>query len=239
MQSFESAKSKIISSALGKALGMTASTALAAVADKIAAVIDRSTTIQTATTSTANQNASCFRTSGTNIEVIPAKGLWNNWDWAKSCIRITAASLGITAAKIVKGNTIVGIAGTDAGYTAGYNSGVSAGQSNTINGLKYYFNSATSGGSQTVSCSVTVPSSKKGCIIIAFYRNTQLTAKGTTTVVVNGSTAGWTSDPDPDDINRMLIYVNKNAGSISSITVNGKRSNTSNSAFIDVVGVWF
>lgn len=41
MSSFEFAKSKIISSALGKALGMTASTTLATVVDKVANVVNR------------------------------------------------------------------------------------------------------------------------------------------------------------------------------------------------------
>ncbi len=37
-----------------------------------------------------------------------------------------ASAIGLTANKIVAGNTILGIAGTDKGYTAGYNAGVTA-----------------------------------------------------------------------------------------------------------------
>lgn len=49
---------------------------------------DRSNTIQTATTSTSDQSKSCYRINGSNVEVVPAKGYWGNWDWTKSCIRL-------------------------------------------------------------------------------------------------------------------------------------------------------
>ena len=44
--------------------------------------------IQTATTDAGNQSKSCYRLNGSNIEVVPAIGYWNVWDWDKSCIRI-------------------------------------------------------------------------------------------------------------------------------------------------------
>ena len=55
---------------------------------------NRSSTIQTATTSTSNTSASCYRINGSNIEVVPAIGYWGTWDWTKSCIKIpTTATL--------------------------------------------------------------------------------------------------------------------------------------------------
>lgn len=53
---------------------------------------NRSSTIQTATISTSNQSASCYRINGSNIEIIPAIGYWGSWDWAKSCIRVPTSS---------------------------------------------------------------------------------------------------------------------------------------------------
>ena len=44
--------------------------------------------IQTATTATNDQSKSCYRLNGSNIEVVPAIGYWNTWDWSRSCIKI-------------------------------------------------------------------------------------------------------------------------------------------------------
>ena len=46
---------------------------------------NRSSTIQTATTSTSNTSASCYRVNGSNVEIVPALGYWGTWDWSKSC----------------------------------------------------------------------------------------------------------------------------------------------------------
>lgn len=59
-----------------------------------------------------------FRLNGNNLEVIPGIGYWGSWSWTKSHLKIAgstlASTIGLTAAKIVKGNTILGIAGTAA-----------------------------------------------------------------------------------------------------------------------------
>ena len=60
---------------------------------------NRSSTIQTATTSTSNTSASCYRINGSNIEVVPAIGYWGTWDWTKSCIKIPTT----TAVKTLTG----------------------------------------------------------------------------------------------------------------------------------------
>ena len=62
------------------------------------AMANRSSTIQTATTSTSDQSKSCYRINGSNIEIIPAKGWWGSWDWTKSCIRVPIASVGSPSA---------------------------------------------------------------------------------------------------------------------------------------------
>ena len=51
-----------------------------------------SKSIQTATTSTADQSKSCYRISNGNIEVVPAIGYWGMWDWNQSCIRVPIQS---------------------------------------------------------------------------------------------------------------------------------------------------
>ena len=66
---------------------------------------NRSSTIQTATTSANNTSASCYRINGSNIEVVPAIGYWGTWDWSKSCIKIPVTS-------ITNGAGLKGTAGT-------------------------------------------------------------------------------------------------------------------------------
>ena len=51
-----------------------------------------SKSIQTATTSIADQSKSCYRISNGNIEVVPAIGYWGMWDWNQSCIRVPIQS---------------------------------------------------------------------------------------------------------------------------------------------------
>ena len=51
-------------------------------------MVNRSTTIQTATTSTSDSSKSCYRTGNGYIDVIPALGYWGSWDWNKSYIRV-------------------------------------------------------------------------------------------------------------------------------------------------------
>lgn len=77
---------------------------------------DQSNSIRTITTDTSNQTLGAFRMSGNNLQIVPGKGYWGNWSWDKSRLQINAANLasaiGLTAAKIMKGNTILGIAGS-------------------------------------------------------------------------------------------------------------------------------
>ena len=64
---------------------------------------NRSSTIQTATTSTSNTSASCYRVNGSNVEIVPALGYWGTWDWSKSCIKIPVSD--INNLKGLKGTT--------------------------------------------------------------------------------------------------------------------------------------
>ena len=83
----------MVSSALGKALGLTEESTLEELKDGIVGVKDYSSITQTAITDISDQTKSCYRTNGSNIEIVPARGLWNAWDWAKSCIRIPKLSV--------------------------------------------------------------------------------------------------------------------------------------------------
>lgn len=76
------------------------------------AIVDRSNTIQIATTDTSDTGKSCFCINGTDLWVVPAKGFWNNWNWVASRITLPAANIGVTADKIVKGKSICNVVGT-------------------------------------------------------------------------------------------------------------------------------
>ena len=60
-------------------------------------ITDLSNTIDHATTDAGDQSHSCYRTNGANIEVVPRKGYWGNWNWEASCIRLPKTA-GITLA---------------------------------------------------------------------------------------------------------------------------------------------
>ena len=107
---------------------------------------NRSSAVQTAVTDTSDKNKSIFRTNGTNVEVIPAVGYWGTWDWSKEKILIPASSLGITANKILKGNTICGVAGTAEGTSVekhGANIVVTIDSSLSLNQVCYLYLGST------------------------------------------------------------------------------------------------
>lgn len=60
-------------------------------------ITDLSNTIDYATNDPGNPSHSCYRTNGANIEVVPRKGYWGNWNWEASCIRVPKTA-GITLA---------------------------------------------------------------------------------------------------------------------------------------------
>ena len=92
VNNIEDSKTTIINSGVGKALGFTEDSSWNEIIVGISSIIDRSDTIQTCTSDTTNDNASCYRINGGDIEIIPAKGLWYNWDWAKSCVKIPSSA---------------------------------------------------------------------------------------------------------------------------------------------------
>lgn len=78
---------------------------------------DQSNSIRTITTDTVDQSSGAFWLQTNNdLWIAPGKGYWGSWNWNISRLQIKAANLasaiGLTAAKIMKGNTILGIAGT-------------------------------------------------------------------------------------------------------------------------------
>jgi len=128
IQSFENTKSEIVSSGLGQALKLTAASTWAAIVTAIKGIITKTSG---STTIAANKlgwdstnNLWCY---------IPANGYYTTGHWLKMLNADVANEVGLTAAKLVKGNTILGISGTDAGYTAG----VAAGKSSLIDGLSF------------------------------------------------------------------------------------------------------
>lgn len=76
---------------------------------------DQSNSIRIITTDASNQTLGAFRIVGNNLHIAPGIGYWGSWNWDISRLQINAANLasaiGLTAAKIVKGNTILGISG--------------------------------------------------------------------------------------------------------------------------------
>ena len=108
MQSFNAAKSKIISSALGAALGLTANTPLADVAAKIAAVVNRGTLNWSGSNTTFAVPAGYY--PGGTLDSRPS---YNN-----------GYNAGVTAAD---NRANVNSVNYKAGYNAGYNAGVAAG----------------------------------------------------------------------------------------------------------------
>ena len=121
MQSFENTKSNLVGSALGKALSLTSTSTWANIVSKIKGVI---TKLSGSTTIAADKmgwdstnNLWCY---------IPVNAFYSTAHWLQLKNADVAAKIGLTAAKIVTGNTILGIAGTNKGYDAGYSAGKSA-----------------------------------------------------------------------------------------------------------------
>ena len=89
---------------------------------------DQSNSIRTITTDTSDQSNGAFWLRPENdLWIAPGKGYWGSWNWNISRLQIKAANLasaiGLTAAKLLKGQTVLGITGT--GFTqpfyVGYN----------------------------------------------------------------------------------------------------------------------
>ena len=108
MQSFNAAKSKIISSALGAALGLTANTPLADVAAKIAAVVNRG----------------ILNWSGSNTTFAVPAGYYPGGTLDSRPSYNNGYNAGVTAAD---NRANVNSVNYKAGYNAGYNAGVAAG----------------------------------------------------------------------------------------------------------------
>ena len=140
MQSFNAAKSKIISSALGAALGLTANTPLADVAAKIAAVVNRST----------------LNWSGSNTTFAVPAGYYPGGTLDSRPSYNSGYNAGVTAADN-RANV------NSANYKAGYNAGVAAGKS-SYSIVPY---SKETSGTLVNSYSLTVPSGKTRAIVIA------------------------------------------------------------------------
>ena len=92
----------MVSSALGKALGLTEESTLEELKDGIIGVKDRSTTIHTAIDRGGNNDNSYYRINGSNIEVCPALGYWAWTAWEKSHIKIPMANVGVEVGVITK-----------------------------------------------------------------------------------------------------------------------------------------
>ena len=110
MQSFNAAKSKIISSALGAALGLTANTPLADVAAKIAAVVNRST----------------LNWSGSNTTFAVPAGYYHGGTLDSRPSYNSGYNAGVTAADN-RANV------NSVNYKTGYNAGVAAGKNASFN----------------------------------------------------------------------------------------------------------
>lgn len=140
MQSFNAAKSKIISSALGAALGLTANIPLADVAAKVAAVVNRGT----------------LNWSGSNTTFAVPAGYYPGGTLDSRPSYNSGYNAGVTAADN-RANV------NSANYKAGYNAGVAAGK--TSYSIVPY--SKETSGTLVNSYSLTVPSGKTRAIVIA------------------------------------------------------------------------
>ncbi len=140
MQSFNAAKSKIISSALGVVLGLTASTSLADIATKIASIVNRGTLNWSASNTTYS---------------IPA-GYYSDGTLDSRPSYTNGYNAGVTAADNRANEN-------SANYKAGYNAGVAAGK--TSYSIVPY--SKETSGTLVNSYSLTVPSGKTRAIVIA------------------------------------------------------------------------
>ena len=140
MQSFNAAKSRIISSALGIVLGMTANTSLADIATKIASIVNRGT----------------LNWSGNNTTFAVPAGYYPGGTLDSRPSYNSGYNAGVTAADN-RANV------NSANYKAGYNAGVAAGK---ISYSIVPYSKETSG-TLVNSYSLTVPSGKTRAIVIA------------------------------------------------------------------------
>ena len=78
---------------------------------------DQSNSIRTITTDTVDQSSGAFwlQTNG-DLWIAPGIGYWGSWNWNVSRLTIQASvlrsAIGLTAAKLLKGQTVLGITGT-------------------------------------------------------------------------------------------------------------------------------
>lgn len=79
-------------------------------------MLDQSNAIRTITTDTSDMVKGAFQKNGNDIWIAPGNGYWGNWDWSKSRLTIPgshlASAIGLTAAKLLKGESVLGITGT-------------------------------------------------------------------------------------------------------------------------------
>lgn len=89
---------------------------------------DQSNSIRTITTDTGDQSSGAFwLQTNSDLWIAPGIGYWGSWNWNISRLTIKASvlrsAIGLTAAKLLKGQTVLGITGT--GFTqpfyVGYN----------------------------------------------------------------------------------------------------------------------
>lgn len=87
-------------------------------------MLDQSNAIRTITTDTSDRVKGAFQKNGNDIWIAPGNGYWGNWDWSKSRLTIPgshlASAIGLTAAKLVAGNTVLGVVGTGKGNLGAY-----------------------------------------------------------------------------------------------------------------------
>ena len=154
MQSFNAAKSRIISSALGVALGLTASTSLADIATKITSIVNRGTLNWSGSNTTFAVPAGYY--PGGTLDSRPS---YNN-----------GYNAGVTAADN-RANV------NSVNYKAGYNAGVSAGR--TLKSKTYTIASETSSstvydmdGASHVGWRIAVPAiTDTHCIVGAHWKD--------------------------------------------------------------------
>ncbi len=131
-----------------------------------------------------------------------------------------AKTIGLTADKIVSGNTILGISGTNAGYTAGYNAGVSAAKANvTYVGAKEYSSSSHTKGVAVQTPTYTIPSTGKYIFVLSGRITFSGSSKqGIPRIICGGSDVsyvsrdGWTTSSSGGGCHAFSNVVNCTAG---------------------------
>ena len=135
---------------------------------------NQSASIRTITTDTGNQTLGCFKYADNYIQIVPGKGYWGEWSYNISRLQIAqsvlATAVGLTAAKIAKGNTILGIAGT-------YSGDFKSGRSTTA------FSGYMDGGTKTLTAEATSPTARNATVNAltvshSYYQNHAITVYG-------------------------------------------------------------